>query len=243
MIQDYLEKRIEFIEKYGMRPLTPKFHFLGHYGELFLRFGPLIYTSTSRFESKHRYLKDTISKAKNFKNCLFTFISRHQKMMASIFLNKDFLEELQIPDNATHIAQATVFMGPTRNAMQFLKINYPNSVAAKAMTFRGTKYDRGQCVVLSYTLEKFVLEIGVIVMTFLPEEKTTTPHLLITRQYCILNEANCFEVWKKDDELCVVSVFHLKDFYPLKKFDFKGKEMLLLHHAILNDVNYLETSD
>jgi hypothetical protein len=54
MIQDYLQQRAELFPDI---PMTPKHHYLTHYGDLILCFGPLIRVWTLRFESKHSFFQ------------------------------------------------------------------------------------------------------------------------------------------------------------------------------------------
>ena len=53
-IEEYLSDRCQLFPD---NPLKPKHHFLLHYPELTLSFGPLIHLWTMRFESKHTYFK------------------------------------------------------------------------------------------------------------------------------------------------------------------------------------------
>lgn len=57
--------------------LRPKHHYLLHYADLTLQFGPLIHTWTMRFESKHSYFKRCIRSSKNFRN-VKSLAERHQ---------------------------------------------------------------------------------------------------------------------------------------------------------------------
>lgn len=58
--------------------LKPKFHFLLHYPDMFLKFGPLIYLSTMRFEAKHRVSKIAARAACNRMNICKTVAVRNQ---------------------------------------------------------------------------------------------------------------------------------------------------------------------
>lgn len=58
--------------------LKPKFHFLLHYPDMYLRFGPLISLSTFRFEAKHRVSKIAARAACNRVNISKTVAMRNQ---------------------------------------------------------------------------------------------------------------------------------------------------------------------
>lgn len=57
LVEDYLESRFTLFPDV---PLRLKHHYLIHYPQLCLHFGPLIHLWTMRFESKHSYFKRAI---------------------------------------------------------------------------------------------------------------------------------------------------------------------------------------
>lgn len=65
LIDEYLYIRMQ---TFGDHPLKPKHHYLNHYPELTVHFGPLIRLWTLRFESKHTYFKQCARRLHNFKN-------------------------------------------------------------------------------------------------------------------------------------------------------------------------------
>lgn len=75
LIEEYLEMRSK---TFPGESLEPKHHYLGHYPELILHFGPLIQLWTLRYESKHSYFKQCARKLHNFKNLCSTLAERHQ---------------------------------------------------------------------------------------------------------------------------------------------------------------------
>ncbi|CAM4563987.1 unnamed protein product [Leuciscus chuanchicus] len=79
LIDEYLHFRKHIFPTYSLRP---KHHYLSHYPELIIHFGPLIRLWTLRFESKHMYFKQCVRKLHNFKNLCFTLSERHQLLQA-----------------------------------------------------------------------------------------------------------------------------------------------------------------
>lgn len=71
-------------------PLKPKHHYVSHYPELIIRFGPLICLWTLRFESKHTYFKQCARKQRNFKNLCSSLVERHQLLQAYLNAGKLF---------------------------------------------------------------------------------------------------------------------------------------------------------
>ena len=68
IITDYLDLRMEGIEKLKMPRPRPKHHFLSHYARMYYNNGPLIGVWGMRMESKHTYHKSVLRTAKNFKD-------------------------------------------------------------------------------------------------------------------------------------------------------------------------------
>ncbi|XP_033097594.1 uncharacterized protein LOC117101675 [Anneissia japonica] len=58
--------------------IKPKQHFMLHYPEQILKFGPLRSTWTMRFEAKHSYMKRVLQSTKNFKNPCKTLAVKHE---------------------------------------------------------------------------------------------------------------------------------------------------------------------
>lgn len=63
-------------------PLSPKHHFLQHYPFYIQLFGCVRYMWTLRCESKHQYFKTFANHTKNFKNLLFSLVSRDEMLRA-----------------------------------------------------------------------------------------------------------------------------------------------------------------
>ncbi|XP_076037551.1 uncharacterized protein LOC143022999 [Oratosquilla oratoria] len=79
LIEDYIDYRATIFPNINLRP---KHHFLCHYPELIVRFGPLIRLWTMRFESKHSYFKKCGRGLHNLKNLPKSLAKRHQLLQA-----------------------------------------------------------------------------------------------------------------------------------------------------------------
>ena len=75
LIDEYLHCRIQ---TFPDNPLKPKHHYVSHYPELIIQFGPRIRLLTLRFKSKRTYFKQCFRKLRNFKNPCSTLAGRHQ---------------------------------------------------------------------------------------------------------------------------------------------------------------------
>ena len=81
-----------FKEVYPHASVTPKMHFIVHYPEQILRFGPIIHSWTMRYESKLKLCKQA-AKFGNFKNICFSVAQKHQRwlcyqLQASVYLSE-----------------------------------------------------------------------------------------------------------------------------------------------------------
>lgn len=73
-----------FKENFANVRLSPKHHFLTHYADMILRFGPLRSCWCMRFEAKHSYFKQLSLRVGNYKNLCKTLAERHQNLQAYI---------------------------------------------------------------------------------------------------------------------------------------------------------------
>ncbi|XP_028418042.1 uncharacterized protein LOC114542794 isoform X2 [Dendronephthya gigantea] len=77
IISEYLE---QFKRLYPERKLIPKQHFMVHYPNQILRYGPLVRNWCMRFEAKHHYFKLLAQTVGCFKNIAKTLATRHQRL-------------------------------------------------------------------------------------------------------------------------------------------------------------------
>lgn len=75
LISDFIQERLRV---YPDTPLKPKEHFMLHYAEQFLKYGPLVHLWTLRFESKHQQLLQIFHPVRCCKNVCKTLATRHQ---------------------------------------------------------------------------------------------------------------------------------------------------------------------
>ena len=80
-------------EVYPHASITPNMHFLVHYPEQILRFGPVIYSWTIRYESKLKLCKQA-AKFGNFKNIYFSVAQKHQRWLCYQLQASRYLSEV-----------------------------------------------------------------------------------------------------------------------------------------------------
>ncbi|KYM93954.1 hypothetical protein ALC62_15436, partial [Cyphomyrmex costatus] len=94
-INEYLFLRLKCFPDIKLRP---KHHYISHYPSLILSFGPLKHLWTLRFESKHKYFKNIIKHAQNFKNATKLLSQKHQFLQSQY--SKNTYSSLVEADNA-----------------------------------------------------------------------------------------------------------------------------------------------
>ncbi|XP_065683520.1 uncharacterized protein LOC124813803 [Hydra vulgaris] len=78
-INGYLSSRKEL---FPSKKLLPKHHYLSHYPQLILRYGPLMRVFTLRFEQKHSYFKKCARNFNNYKHVCKTLTETHQLLQS-----------------------------------------------------------------------------------------------------------------------------------------------------------------
>lgn len=93
LVEEYIFSRRD---TFPNQPLKPKHHYVLHYPDLIICFGPLIRLWTLRFESKHTYFKQCAQKLHNFKNLCSTLRERHQLLQAYLSSGAVFPQSLVV---------------------------------------------------------------------------------------------------------------------------------------------------
>lgn len=114
IIRDFLELYLD-IFKDG---ITPKMHFLTHYGEEVINFGPLMYCSTMRFEAKHSYFKSLARKTNNRKNLALTLAQRHQFLQCWYNQSFSFLEVDDVTSTCGRVLNINSFDQSVKGILQ-----------------------------------------------------------------------------------------------------------------------------
>ena len=227
LTEEYLHDRKELFPN---DPLKPKHHYVAHYPELILQFGPLIRLWTLRFESKHTYFKQCARKLHNFKNLCHTLAVRHQLLQA--YYSAGFL----FPNPVT-VHQGIEFDPDTYNchiqqAVETCQLECRHTVAASSVVYKGTTYKKGLFVVLEKTEEGLVFgKIQLILVC----TGTVVYFITETHQSLYLVELGCHcLISDNQDEKKIVCIEadKLLDYYPLAEYRSTGLSLVSLHHAI-----------
>lgn len=85
----------ELYTKLTKSSLTPKFHFLTHYPNMFQKYGPLTQVWTMRFEAKHRISKFVARSSMSRVNICKTIAIKNQLTLSDMFLKDKPIEYIQ----------------------------------------------------------------------------------------------------------------------------------------------------
>lgn len=80
--------------------LRPKHHYLRHYPELIVRFGPLMKVWSLRFESKHTYFKRVLRYSRNYINITKSLSEKHELFQSLFRFGADIRPEIDIKGNS-----------------------------------------------------------------------------------------------------------------------------------------------
>ena len=129
--------------------LKPKHHYMAHYAELILLFGPLIRLWTMRFESKHCYFKKCARSVSNFRNLCHSLAERHQLLQAYLSAGDIFRTEIQC-DQGIPFFEDTYTIA-IQNAVMPMCFSCDDTVVTTTVTVKGTSYKKGLYVPLEHS--------------------------------------------------------------------------------------------
>ncbi len=165
LIDEYLCFRSQAFPNHKLKP---KHHYVSHYPELIMCFGPLIRLWTLRFESKHTYFKQCSRKLHNFKNLCLTLSERHQLFQAYLQAGSLFAPVV-VAEKATEFFLED-FNDYIRESVSNYDFGPHNTLIANEATVKGTKYKKNMLVSIDENSEGLV--IGKIVIILIQNHST-----------------------------------------------------------------------
>ncbi|KAK3919983.1 Catalase-peroxidase [Frankliniella fusca] len=142
LIVDYLKLRAELFPHVRLRP---KHHYMLHYPELILTYGPLLKVWAMRFESKHSFFKNCIRSSTNFIKVLLSLSVRHELYQCFLRSGGDVRCEITIKKPVRFDLQ--LYSDSIQSAIAMSTLSLPVEHCASA-TVKGTVYKNGEAVVL-----------------------------------------------------------------------------------------------
>lgn len=134
-------------EMFPDKPLKPKHHYLSHYPDLTIRFGPLICLWTLRFESKHTYFEQCARKLHNFKNLCSTLAERHQLLQAYLTAGSTLPPCVPI-ERGTDFFFSQDYSDEIQESVAHFSFQPSDTVVAHEVSVKGTLYKKNMCVIL-----------------------------------------------------------------------------------------------
>ncbi|XP_072016668.1 uncharacterized protein [Amphiura filiformis] len=150
LLADVIE---EFLTKYydaapEETSMKPKFHFLIHYPEKMLAFGPLIHCWTMRFEGKHNYFKQVYHSTRNRKNICKSLAERHEHMQASRRTKTNFLTQEGVEHSGGTMYPLILLPREKRQQLCEIVGNTEMVYKAEMVAFSGIIYFCGSAVLV-----------------------------------------------------------------------------------------------
>lgn len=226
LIEEYIVSRQE---TFPSHPLRPKHHYVLHYPDLIMCFGPLIRLWTLRFESKHTYFKQCAQKLHNFKNLCSTLSERHQLLQAYLSAGAVFPPPVVVERSTDFYVND--YNDKIKQSVAHLSVLPSDTVSAHKVQVKGTLYKKNMSVVLEKNDEGLVFgKIKLILITkgtlvYFVTEKCQSVFLVDQGVHCLSNTENTTAQY-----FCIAQE-ELKDYYPLAEYSMLGLSVFALHHS------------
>ena len=227
IIEEYLQERSALFPD---QPLIPKHHYLAHYPDLIVKFGPLIRLWTLRFEAKHTYFKQCARKLHNFKNLCSTLAVKHQLLQAYFSAGCLFPPCVQVDKGIEF--HASSYNDSIKSVTEEFQFTPENTVAAYKIVFKGTEYKKGLFVVLDRNDDGLVFGRIELLLAhcgsqiYFVVKKCQSLPLVELGVHSLIPEFS-----GKQDMVCVEAI-KLLDYYPLPQYSIYNLSVISLHHAV-----------
>jgi hypothetical protein len=163
-VEEYLDLRFR---TFPDQTLKPKHHYLLHYADLVLQFGPLIRLWTLRFESKHTFFKQCVRKLHNFKNLPSTLAERHQLFQAYLGAGNLFVPEVQV-DKGTEF-DVGLCSSDIQDAVSDCRFLARDTLTTSELVYKGTRYKKNMLVVVGKNDDGYIFGRILMILVHLKE--------------------------------------------------------------------------
>jgi hypothetical protein len=222
MLNDYITHRSILFPQV---PLRPKHHYLTHYPDIIKKFGPPIRFWTLRFESKHRYFKNTVRCAQNFINITATLSERHQLAQA--------LHVSVSPFKLDVILREQVYEKCLTPTIKQCICHLQKASYCRSVEVCGTLYKEGMVVVISRE-SSISLNIGCINLIVVDSKRNIL--FILQKGIATKNSLGCYELNTLSEDVQLVQKHTLLCDYPLNIYYFRGAmRCLVLKHSVVDD--------
>ena len=201
-------------------PLRPKHHYMVHYPELTLEFGPLIRYWTLRFESKHSYFKKRCRSAGNFRNVTKMLSQQHQLFQAYRFTGELFPPMVECQSCVPFDSNVSSILDDCN--LQLHGVAQHNSVISYSVKIMGTTYKKGSHLVIEGDIDQ--LYAGKIMMMVIKDGKQV---MFVCEMFKLIEDHQMgFYYLESTNSYCCRSHQMLLDFTPINVY---GRKTTLRH--------------
>lgn len=151
MIKDAIEDFLEaFCHEFPDENLKPKFHFLLHYPDQILHYGPLLHIQTLRFEAKHSYFRELAQRTKCKKNICKSLAVRHQTLQCISNESRDFLKSCPTESVGGSSVPIVLLQHRFQELLQPHTQNLTDIFQCKSVHYNFIHYTVGCCIVIGH---------------------------------------------------------------------------------------------
>jgi hypothetical protein len=237
-------------EAFPTANLTPKHHYIVHYPDLIMKFGPLSMLWTFRFESKHKYFKYIIENSKNFINLTKLIAGRHQMLQACLI--NDRFPRFNVISNTVPCSFSDTLLD--------IDLSSEFKFWSTDIKLHNTRFRSGDKIVVSYDDETSHIKVLEIQDIYINDNFS---EVLFSGKQMSMSYSQCNNLYVEilDSEITLIQAFsskilsvkpefihahkginYLSTFTCLKKFDWNESELAYVNREVSNqNVSILNT--
>ncbi|KAK3926387.1 UvrABC system protein C [Frankliniella fusca] len=229
LLPKYFQLRSVVLVNAKLYPLKPKHHYMMHYPELMLKYGPLIHLWTLGFEQKHKFFKHVCRMSRNFINVEYTCALRHQLNLA--YQSTGPL----LPKGVTEVGAVPLSPNSHKGELKrfLVQQNFNGEYReCRAITVDGVLYRREFLLLLSANENN--IECGLLKAILCSENSVNFVLKILMATFdenfgiCTLpNDYSQIGIFR------IVSPYNLKYAQPQPVYSFKGKQCISLKGKVL----------
>ena len=154
IINEYLSLR-KFV--FPNIKLRPKHHYMHHYPDLIMKFGPPIKVWSLRFETKHTFFKRAIRALHNFTNITKSLSVKHELFQSYLRVGADLRFDVKMEKSGPF--QIHIYCEEIKEALK--EASLPSTIQECNSVFvKGTTFKKGNVMILSQSGYQFEIRMG-----------------------------------------------------------------------------------
>lgn len=224
LIEEYLLLRLTLFPKVKLKA---KHHFLSHYPQFILKFGPAIKFWTMRFESKHRFFKQTALGSKNFKNISHTLSTKHQEFQLLFSFSSYF--DIFVSSNILFPFDCNLFPALVN---EFVSSQSYKMLTSNSVSFLGQVYASNMYLPME-VINGCTVVFGKICTVLIPTCQLSLA-FFVEKVLCIkCNETGNFILTSVGNCACLY-LNNFLDFHPLLPYVYNDASCLVLKSSFVD---------